>query len=89
MGSLHVDHVTVEFPLGPNTPPVKALSDVNLEIQSGEFANKWMEENRNGRGGFLKMRESQQGQQLETIGKELREMMPFLKKKKEAGIPQA
>jgi taurine transport system ATP-binding protein len=37
MGSLHVDHVTVEFPLGPNTPPVKALSDVDLEIQPGEF----------------------------------------------------
>ena len=37
MGSLHVDHVTVEFPLGPNTPPVKALSNVDLEIQSGEF----------------------------------------------------
>ena len=37
MGSLHVDHVTVEFPLGPNTPPVKALSDVDLEIRPGEF----------------------------------------------------
>ncbi len=37
MGSLHVDHVTVEFPLGPNTPPVKALVDVDLEIMPGEF----------------------------------------------------
>ncbi len=37
MGSLHVDHVTVEFPLGPDTPPVKALSDVDLEIMPGEF----------------------------------------------------
>ena len=37
MGSLHVDGVTVEFPLGPNTPPVKALSDIDLEIQPGEF----------------------------------------------------
>lgn len=37
MGSLHVDHVTVEFPVGPNTPPVKALSDVDLEIKQGEF----------------------------------------------------
>ena len=37
MGSLHVDHVTVEFPLGANTPPVKALSDINLEIHPGEF----------------------------------------------------
>jgi taurine transport system ATP-binding protein len=37
MGSLHVDHVTVEFPLGPNTPAVKALSNVDLEIQQEEF----------------------------------------------------
>jgi taurine transport system ATP-binding protein len=37
MGSLYVDHVTVEFPLGPNTPSVIALSDVDLEIQQGEF----------------------------------------------------
>jgi taurine transport system ATP-binding protein len=37
MGSLHVDHVTVEFPVGPNTPPVMALSDVDLEIRPGEF----------------------------------------------------
>ncbi len=37
MGSLHVDHVTVEFPLGPKTPPVKALSNVQLEILQGEF----------------------------------------------------
>jgi taurine transport system ATP-binding protein len=37
MGSLHVDHVTVEFPLGPDTPPVKALAGVDLEIEPGEF----------------------------------------------------
>ena len=37
MGSLHVDHVTVEFPLGPNEPPVRALSDVDLIIQPDEF----------------------------------------------------
>jgi taurine transport system ATP-binding protein len=37
MGSLHVDHVTVEYPVGPNTPPVKALSDIKLEIHPGEF----------------------------------------------------
>lgn len=37
MGSLKVDHVTVEFPLGPNTPSVMALSDIDLEIGPGEF----------------------------------------------------
>jgi taurine transport system ATP-binding protein len=37
MGSLHVDHVWVEFPAGPHAPVVTALADVDLEIQRGEF----------------------------------------------------
>ena len=57
------------------------------EIQSGEFARQWIEENRTGRKNFLAMREAARHQPLETVGKELREMMPFLKKKKEAGVP--
>jgi ketol-acid reductoisomerase len=60
------------------------------EIQSGEFAKTWIEENRSGgRRKFLAMREAQQGQLIETVGAELRAMMPFLKKKKEAGVPTA
>ncbi len=37
VGSLHVKQVTVEFPAGPNTAPVKALSAIDLEIKPGEF----------------------------------------------------
>jgi len=37
MGSLHVDHVTVQFPLGHTSESVTALSDVDLKIGSGEF----------------------------------------------------
>ena len=57
------------------------------EIQSGEFARQWIEENRTGRKNFLAMREAARTQPIETVGRELREMMPFLKKKKEAGVP--
>jgi ketol-acid reductoisomerase len=57
------------------------------EIQSGEFARQWIEENRTGRKNFLAMREAARNQPVETVGKELREMMTFLKKKKEAGVP--
>jgi ketol-acid reductoisomerase len=57
------------------------------EIQSGEFARQWIEENRTGRKNFLAMREAARNQPIETVGKELRAMMPFLKKKKEAGVP--
>ena len=59
------------------------------EIQSGEFARAWMEENRSGRGNFLAMRKTNNIHQIEVVGRELRSMMTFLKKKKEAGIPTA
>jgi ketol-acid reductoisomerase len=58
------------------------------EIQSGQFAREWIEENRTGRKKFLAMRETARHSQLEEVGRELREMMTFLKKKKEAGVPQ-
>jgi ketol-acid reductoisomerase len=58
------------------------------EIQSGEFAKDWIEENKTGRKNFLAMREAARHSQIEEVGRELREMMPFLKKKKEAGVPQ-
>ncbi len=65
------------------------MKKILAEIQQGDFARAWIEENRSGRHGFLAMRESQHGQQIETVGAELRSMMTFLKKKKEQGIPEA
>jgi ketol-acid reductoisomerase len=59
------------------------------EIQSGEFAKQWIAENKSGRHNFLAMRKAAQTDQLETVGKSLRDMMPFLKKKKEVGVPVA
>jgi len=58
------------------------------EIQSGEFARTWIEENKSGRKNFLAMREAARNQPVEVVGRELREMMTFLKKRKEVGIPQ-
>jgi ketol-acid reductoisomerase len=58
------------------------------EIQSGQFAREWIEENKAGRKNFLAMREAAKHQPVEEVGRELRAMMPFLKKKKEAGVPQ-
>ena len=37
MGQLIVSQASVEFPLGLNTPPIKALQDINLEINPGDF----------------------------------------------------
>jgi ketol-acid reductoisomerase len=58
------------------------------EVQSGEFARQWIEENKTGRKKFLAMREAARNQKIETVGRELREMMMFLKKKKEVGVPE-
>jgi len=64
------------------------MKRILAEIQSGEFAKQWMAENRSGRKGFLAMRNSQRDSKIETVGRELRQMMTFLKKKKEAGVPE-
>jgi ketol-acid reductoisomerase len=64
------------------------MKKILSEIQSGEFARTWLAENRNGRKNFLAMREKGKDQPVEKVGAELRAMMPFLKRKKESGVPQ-
>jgi ketol-acid reductoisomerase len=51
------------------------------DIQSGEFANEWIGENEAGRERFLNLRRDANVHQIETVGEELRSMMPFLQKK--------
>ena len=64
------------------------MKKILAEVQSGEFARQWIEENKTGRKNFLAMREKAREQKMEKVGRELREMMTFLKKKKEAGVPE-
>jgi ketol-acid reductoisomerase len=64
------------------------MKKILSEIQSGEFARTWLKENRDGRKKFLAMREASKEQPIEKVGAELRAMMPFLKKRKEAGVPE-
>jgi ketol-acid reductoisomerase len=81
-----------DYVTGPRiiTDATKAeMKKVLAEIQSGEFARNWMNENKTGRHNFLRMREAGKGLPIEKIGAELRSMMTFLKKKKEAGVPTA
>src|SRR5882672_2974514 len=63
------------------------MKKILSEIQSGQFAKEWIDENKTGRHKFLAMRASSQESQIESVGRELREMMTFLKKRKEAGVP--
>ena len=64
------------------------MKKILSEVQSGEFARQWIAENKSGRKNFLAMREAARHQKVEEVGRELREMMTFLKKKKEAGVPE-
>src|SRR5271163_1811019 len=65
------------------------MKKILSEIQSGEFAKQWLGENKTGRHKFLAMRKGQEDQPIEQVGAELRKMMPFLKKKREVGVPAA
>ncbi len=67
----------------------KEMKKILSEIQSGEFAREWMGENKAGRQKFLAMRKAQEDQPIENVGRELRKMMTFLKRNKEAGVPTA
>ena len=64
------------------------MRKILAEIQSGQFAKDWIEENQTGRKKFLAMREVDKNHKIEVVGRKLRGMMTFLKKRKEAGVPQ-
>ena len=80
-----------DYTRGPrivNAETRKEMKKILSEIQSGEFAKQWIDENKTGRKNFLAMREAARNQPIEVVGRQLREMMPFLKKKKEVGVPE-
>jgi ketol-acid reductoisomerase len=80
-----------DYTRGPriiNQQTRQEMKKILAEVQSGQFAKEWIEENQSGRKNFLAMREAARHQPVEEVGRELRELMTFLKKKKEAGVPQ-
>lgn len=58
------------------------MRNVLSEIQSGEFAREWLLENQVGRPVFNAVTRMDEEHPIEQVGKELRAMMPWLKKKK-------
>jgi ketol-acid reductoisomerase len=49
------------------------------EIRSGQYARRWIEENRTGRRWFEERRREERAHAIEKVGAELRALMPFLK----------
>jgi len=54
------------------------MSQMLKDIQDGSFAQGWIEENNQGRPWFNQQRRSQQDHMIETVGAQLRGMMPFV-----------
>jgi ketol-acid reductoisomerase len=59
----------------------ESMHQILQDIQSGKFANQWMDENEAGRPNFIQMRKAAQTHQIEDVGDQLRAMMPWLAKK--------
>ena len=56
----------------------QAMKQILTDIQSGAFAEDWIEENHTGRPRFNAMRKADVDHPIEKIGLELRRMMPFV-----------
>jgi ketol-acid reductoisomerase len=56
----------------------KNMEKVLKQIQSGEFAREWIAENDEGLHKFKQMRKENAEHGVEKVGKELRDMMPWL-----------
>ena len=54
------------------------MKEILAEIQSGAFAEEWMDEYHGGGKQFYARRDVEQNQQIEQVGKQLRGMMTFL-----------
>jgi ketol-acid reductoisomerase len=56
----------------------KAMQKLLDEVKDGTFAKNWIAENKNGRPWFSKRRAAESDLQIESVGREMRRMMPFL-----------
>jgi len=59
----------------------KEMKKILSEVQDGIFAKEWILENQANRPSFTAVRRREQNLLIEKVGEELREMMPWTKKK--------
>ncbi len=67
---------------GPRVITAKVKEEMKKileEIQSGEFAREWIEENRQGQPNLKKLVEADKNHEIEQIGSKLRGMMSWIK----------
>ncbi len=59
----------------------QAMKQILADIQSGKYAQDWIEENKKGRPWFNEQRRIHSEAKIEQVGRELRRMMPWLNPK--------
>ncbi|HNQ50774.1 MAG TPA: ketol-acid reductoisomerase [Candidatus Omnitrophota bacterium] len=58
----------------------KEMKKILKEIKSGKFAREWIKENEEGRPNFNRLLQEGDNHKIEQVGKQLREMMPWMRK---------
>jgi len=58
----------------------KEMKKILKEIKSGKFAREWIKENEDGRPNFNKLMADGDNHKIEQVGRDLRNMMPWMKK---------
>ena len=56
----------------------KVMKEILADIQSGKFADEWMNEHRSGSPNFNGLRQASRNHPIEQVGEQLRSMMPWL-----------
>jgi ketol-acid reductoisomerase len=74
------DYVSGPFVIGPEVK--ERMKEVLRRIQEGEFARDWMQENKVKSPSFLAKRRIWLEHSIETVGKKLRALMPWIEKAK-------
>lgn len=71
-----------DFVSGPrvvNEETKERMKEILTDVQSGAFAKGWILENQAGRPQFNAINQAENKHQIETVGRELRDLMPFVK----------
>ncbi len=72
-----------DFVSGPrviNAETKERMEEVLEDIQTGKFAQEWILENQANRPRFNAINARENNHPIEKVGKELRDLMPFVKK---------
>ena len=62
-----------------NSETKERMKIILEEVQNKTFAQEWIEENKSGKENYNRMMEDDQNQQIEKVGKDLRQRMSWLK----------